>query len=79
MAAIIYTKNLCPYCDMAKKLLDEKGIEYEEINVNSVEDPQAVIDTIRSLTDAKTFPQIVLDGQLIGGYTDLRSHFYTEE
>ena len=79
MAAIIYTKNLCPYCDMAKKLLDEKGIEYEEINVNSVEDPQTVIDTIRSLTDAKTFPQIVLDGQLIGGYTDLRSHFYTEE
>jgi len=79
MAATIYTKNHCPYCDMAKKLLDEKGISYDEVNVNSVKDPQAVIDTIRSLTDAKTFPQIVLDGELIGGYTDLRSHFYTEE
>ena len=31
MAAIIYSKLLCPYCEMAKKLLDEKNIPYKEI------------------------------------------------
>ena len=31
MAAIIYSKVLCPYCEMAKKLLDEKNVPYEEL------------------------------------------------
>ena len=77
MATIIYSKDHCPYCDMAKKLLDEKGIAYEEININDVDDPQAVLDAIRAITDVKTFPQIVLNDQHIGGYTDLRDHFYS--
>lgn len=76
MTTTIYSKDHCPYCDMAKKLLDEKGITYEEININHVDDPEAVLDAIRAITDVKTFPQIVLNDQHIGGYTDLRDHFY---
>ena len=34
MAAIIYSKLLCPYCEMAKKLLDEKNIPDKEINMD---------------------------------------------
>ena len=78
MKTIIYTKNNCPYCDMAKKLLGEKGVSYEEININHVDDPKKILADIATLTTAKTFPQIVLDGKLIGGYTDLRAHYYTD-
>ena len=76
MKATIYTKNHCPYCDMAKQLLTEKGIEYNEININSVDDAQKVIAEIQSITTQKTFPQILLGDEYIGGYTDLRDYYY---
>ena len=52
----------------AKALLDGKGIEYEEINLD--DDPhfrQKLLD----LTGGWTVPQILLDGDSIGGYTEL--------
>ena len=76
MGAIVYTKNFCPYCDMAKQLLTEKGVAYQEININHSDKPDAIIKEIQSFTTQKTFPQILLDGQYIGGYTDLRDHYY---
>lgn len=79
MSTTIYSKNHCPYCDMAKKLLDEKSIPYEEININHVDEPEQVLQAIRKITDAKTFPQIILNDQYIGGYTDLRDYFYNNE
>ena len=69
---LVYSKNHCPYCDMAKKLLDENGLEYQEINLSYADDPETILVEIRKLTDSKTLPQIVLDGKHIGGYTDLR-------
>ena len=79
MSTIIYSKNHCPYCDMAKKLLDEKNISYKEININLADQPDQILEEIRKITDAKTFPQIILNDQYIGGYTDLRDFFYNSE
>lgn len=76
--AIIFSKDYCPYCDYAKALLKEKGISYEEINISHSDNPALVLEKIRSYTDMRTFPQIILDGKHIGGYTDLVA-YYAEE
>ena len=64
----MYTTRWCGYCVRAKKLLESKGLEFEEINLDS--DPtfrQKLFD----LTGGWTVPQILIDGEPIGGYTEL--------
>jgi len=64
----MYTTTWCGYCVRAKVLLEHKGIDYEEINLD--DDPhfrQKLFD----LTGGWTVPQILLDGRPIGGYTEL--------
>ena len=73
MAAIIYTKLLCPYCEMAKKLLDEKNILYKELIIGVEITTGEAIEEL-GITFS-TAPQIVLDGIYIGGYTELITHF----
>jgi glutaredoxin 3 len=64
----IYTTAWCGYCIRAKTLLDDKGIEYEEI---SLDDDPAFRSRIHELTGGWTVPQILLDGVPVGGYTEL--------
>ena len=73
MAAIIYTKLLCPYCEMTKKLLKEKNILYKEL-IMGVEITKGEAIEELGITFS-TAPQIVLDGIYIGGYTELITHF----
>jgi len=56
-------------------LLTLKGIEYEERNINDGWDKE---DLMAAVPNARTVPQIFLDDQLIGGFTELRKHFSTE-
>jgi glutaredoxin 3 len=64
----IYTTRWCGYCVRAKALLDDKGIQYEEL---TLDDDPAFRRTIQELTGGWTVPQILIDGQPIGGYTEL--------
>jgi len=64
----IYTTRWCGYCVRAKQLLDEKGLPYEEIALDG--DP-AYRQRIFDLTGGWTVPQILIDGEPIGGYTEL--------
>lgn len=64
----IYTTAWCGYCVRAKALLDGKGIPYEEVRID---DDPAFRRTIFDLTGGRTVPQILIDGQPIGGYTEL--------
>jgi glutaredoxin 3 len=64
----IYTTRWCGYCVRAKALLDDKDIPYEEI---MLDDDPAFRRTIQELTGGWTVPQILIDGQPIGGYTEL--------
>jgi glutaredoxin 3 len=64
----IYTTRWCGYCTRAKALLQNKGVEFEEIVLDS--DP-AFRRTLFELTGGWTVPQIVIDGQPVGGYTEL--------
>lgn len=71
MKAIVWSKDHCPYCVQAKKLLEMKGIEFEERNINNGWDRE---DLLAAVPGARTVPQIFLDEQLIGGFTELRKH-----
>lgn len=64
---IIYTTTWCPYCIRAKKLLDNKNVEYAEINVAQ---PAARAKMV-SLTQGTTVPQILINNQRIGGCDEL--------
>jgi glutaredoxin 3 len=64
----VYTTRWCGYCVRAKALLDGKKIPYEEILLD--EDP-AFRQTLNELTGGWTVPQIVIDDEPIGGFTEL--------
>ena len=64
----IYTTRWCGYCVRAKALLDGKGLVYEEIHLD---DDPAFRKTLHSLTGGRSVPQVLIDGEPVGGYTEL--------
>ena len=71
MNITMYTKNMCAYCDFAKKLLQNKGLTYNEINVESAQNPKHALLQMQKESKGRTFPQIIVDGVGIGGYNEL--------
>lgn len=67
----IYTKATCPYCIRAKRLLDDKGVDYEEYEILSQPDKRA--EMIQRSNGRTTVPQIFIDDEHIGGCNDLFS------
>lgn len=67
----IYTTSSCPYCNMAKSLLDKKKAAYEETAVDS--DPEKLAESVERSGGRKTVPQIFIDGQHVGGYDELNA------
>ena len=65
---VLYTKDHCPYCRMAKDLLSSKHVAFSEIRVDL--DAQKLEEMIR-LSNRRTVPQIFINEQSIGGYDDL--------
>jgi glutaredoxin 3 len=65
---IVYTTDFCSYCATAKKLLAKRGIPYEEINL--ARDPDGR-EELSQKTGMITFPQIVIDGETLGGFDQL--------
>jgi glutaredoxin len=70
--AIVWSKNACPFCVQAKALLESKGIEFEERNVQEDWTKEQLLEAVPT---ARTLPQIFLDDNYIGGFTELRKHF----
>ena len=64
----VYTTEPCGYCRVAKALLAKRTVPYEEINL--AKDPEGRAELVR-LTGMMTFPQVVIDGEPIGGYQEL--------
>lgn len=65
---LIYTKNYCGYCSAAKRLLDNKGAAYDEIDVTT---DRAKWSEMVDRSGGMTVPQIFISGQSIGGYSEL--------
>lgn len=65
----IYSSAYCPYCTMAKRLLDRKGVAYDEISVDGREDLR---DEMRCKAGGRnTVPQIWIGSRHVGGCDDL--------
>jgi glutaredoxin 3 len=71
MKAVVWSKYQCPFCDQAKALLTQKGIEFEERKIG---DGYTKEDLLEAVPTARTVPQIFLDDKLIGGFQELNEH-----
>jgi glutaredoxin 3 len=65
----VYTTSMCSYCVAAKRLLEERGVPYEEFDVS---DDAALRNDVVQRSGRRTVPQIFIDGRSIGGFEELR-------
>lgn len=65
---VIYTTRICPYCIMAKRLLDKKGVGYTEIDVEST---PGLREELMRKTKRRTVPQIYIGDFHVGGFDEL--------
>jgi|TARA_X000000950_G_C13840224_1_gene629895 glutaredoxin 3 len=65
----IYTTRVCPYCDQAKALFKEKGLEYTEYLVDSSSEKMS---EMLERSQRRTVPQIFIHGHHVGGFDDLK-------
>ncbi|MBF0493387.1 MAG: glutaredoxin family protein [Deltaproteobacteria bacterium] len=63
----IYTTAYCPFCVSAKKLLQDRGLSFQEIDVS---DPKKK-EPLKEKTGWRTVPQIFIEDKLIGGFQEL--------
>jgi glutaredoxin 3 len=65
----VYSTANCPFCLRAKTLLDELDIAFDEVRIDI--DPSALKSFTQATNGARTVPQIMIDGRLIGGFSEL--------
>ncbi|MEI8388868.1 MAG: glutaredoxin 3 [bacterium] len=73
MAKVVaYTVDYCPYCKKAKALLNQKGVDFEDIDITDNEDEMR--EKLEKIANGRnTVPQIFINDVSIGGYTDLKA------
>ena len=69
MKAIVWSKDNCTYCDQAKKLLELHDIYFEEKKIGH---GYTLQDLLEVVPNARTAPQIFLDEDYVGGFTELK-------
>ncbi len=73
----LYTTTSCPFCVRAKALLRTKAVQFQEIDVT---DDDALREKMIELAGGRrTVPEIFINGQLVGGYDELRAFDKTGE
>ena len=70
---VVWSRDLCPHCVKAKNFLDMKGFRYEERNISAGIWTREQL--LEACPEARTVPQIVIDGVVIGGYDKLKEYF----
>ena len=69
MKAILWSKYHCPYCDQAKLLLQQYGYEIDERKIG---DGYTKEELLQSVPTARSVPQIFIDEEYVGGFTELK-------
>ena len=72
----IWSKPQCPFCDKAENLCKQKNFEYKNYILDVDFSREELVEKFPS---ARTFPQITIDGELIGGYTEFEAKVRLEE
>ena len=70
---IVWSKDNCPFCVKAKRMLDLKGIRYEERNLSTGEWSREQL--LEAAPNARTVPQIWMHGIYVGGAQELEQYF----
>jgi glutaredoxin 3 len=66
----VYTTDPCSYCARVKGLLKARGVDFEEINLSR--DPAGRVELVQR-TGMMTFPQVLIAGELLGGFTEVQA------
>lgn len=67
----LFTKPGCAFCAKAKTLLDNKGLEYEEVVLGT----DATLVSLKAMSGRETVPQVFIGGKHIGGSEELEAYF----
>jgi len=67
---ILFSTDSCTYCEHAKSLLSKRGVDFEEVNLSDSPELQS---ELAEVTGLDSFPQIVVDGEPLGGLNELRA------
>lgn len=70
MKAIVWSKYNCNQCEQAKALLTQRNIPFEERKIG---DGYTKEELLEAVPTARTVPQIFLDDELVGGFTELKA------
>ncbi|XP_011870030.1 PREDICTED: glutaredoxin-C4-like isoform X2 [Vollenhovia emeryi] len=76
---VIFSKTYCPYCNMAKKVFDSLKKTYTAIELDDREDAQEIQDLLGEITGARTVPRVFLNGECLGGGTDVKKLYESGE
>ena len=66
----VYTTEPCSYCARVKGLLRSRGVEFAEVNLSK--DPDGRVE-LAQRTGMMTFPQVIVGGRLLGGFTEVQA------
>ena len=66
----VYSTEPCSFCRRVKGLLEARGLKYSEVNLSK--DPAGRVELARR-TGVMSFPQVLLDGELLGGFAELQA------
>jgi glutaredoxin 3 len=71
MEVVVWSKYHCPYCDQAKALLSQRDIRFTEKKIG---DGYTKEELLEAIPTARSVPQIIINGNVIGGFTELRKY-----
>ncbi len=67
---VVFSTDACSYCEHAKNLLRKRGVPFEDVDLGADTELQAQLTEI---TGMESYPQIVVDGEPLGGLNELRA------
>jgi glutaredoxin 3 len=70
MKVVVWSKYNCTFCDQAKLLLGQREIAFEEKKIG---DGYTREELLEEIPTARTVPQIIVDGKVIGGFNELKA------
>lgn len=69
MKVVVWSRYHCTFCDQAKLLLGQREIAFEERKIG---DGYTKEELLEEIPTARSVPQIIIDGKIIGGFPELK-------
>ncbi|KAG5460273.1 MAG: thioredoxin-like protein [Olpidium bornovanus] len=70
---LVFSKTDCPYCEESKGIFRAKGVAYETVELDTVENGKPIHDYLKGFTSQNTVPNIFIGKKHVGGCSDLKA------